>query len=178
MELAVAMVYGKALFDAALELDKVSEIKEEIKQINEIFKAEDDFYMLLTNPSISVLNKKDIIKNVFEGRVMTEVLSFMYILADKGRVIHFDKIVKEFEKLESEQSGVTDGIAYSATPLTKDQLKKLEQETGKLLNKNITLTNAIDKTLIGGVKIMAEGKLIDASIRSRLNRLSSQIKGN
>lgn len=177
MELAVAMVYGKALFDAALELDKVSEIKEEIKQIDEIFKAEDDFFMLLTNPSISVINKKDIIKNVFEGRVLPEVLSFLYILADKGRVNDFDKIVKEFDKLESEQSGVTDGIAYSAVPLSQKQLAKLAEETGKLLNKNITLSNVIDKNLIGGVKIMAEGKLIDASIRSRLNRLSHQIKG-
>lgn len=177
MELAVAMVYGKALFDAALELDKVSEIKEEIKQIDEIFKAEDDFFMLLTNPSISVINKKDIIKNVFEGRVLPEVLSFLYILADKGRVNDFDKIVKEFDKLESEQSGVTDGIAYSAVPLSQKQLAKLAEETGKLLNKNITLSNVIDKNLIGGVKIMAEGKLIDASIRSRLNRLSAQIKG-
>lgn len=176
MELAVAMVYGKALFDAASELDKVSEIKEEIKQLNEIFKAEDDFYMLLSNPSISDRQKKGIIKNVFEGRVMPEILSLMYILIDKDRVMFFNKIVKEFERLEGEANGITDGTAYSAVPLTKDQLEKLEQETGKLIKKNIKLANAIDKTLIGGVKIMADGKLIDASIRGRLNRLSAQIK--
>ena len=84
--------------------------------------------------------------------------------------------MKEFVRLRKEAEGFADGIVYSAKPVNDEQLKKLESETGKLIGKRIRLENIIDGSLIGGVKIVADGKLIDASIRSRLNRLYAEIK--
>ena len=96
MELMIAMTYGRALFDAAVELDKIDEIKEEIDQIDGILKKEQDYVSLLCNPSIPVIKKKAMIRNVFKGRVSKEVLSFLYILIDKDRMFHYHRIVKEY----------------------------------------------------------------------------------
>lgn len=176
MELTVSRVYGQALYDAAVEMEKVDEIQQETEQIHIIFQREKEFYEILTDPSLSVARKKELIKNVFEGRVSKETESFLYILVDKGRLHNYGDILKEFDKLKNEAEGFGEGVVYSARLLNEEQLQKLEAETGKLLGKKIRLKNLIDESLIGGVKIITEGKIIDASIRNRLDRLYIEIK--
>ena len=176
MELTVSRVYGQALYDAAVEMEKVDEIQQETEQIHIIFQREKEFYEILTDPSLSVARKKELIKSVFEGRVSKETESFLYILVDKGRLHNYGDILKEFDKLKNEAEGFGEGVIYSARLLNEEQLQKLEAETGKLLGKKIRLKNLIDESLIGGVKIITEGKIIDASIRNRLDRLYTEIK--
>lgn len=176
MELAVVKVYGRALYEAAGELDMIDDIKSETEQINSIFREEEEFYQLLINPSVSCANKKQMLENVFEGRISEPSLSFLYILADKGRLHYYEEIYREFDRLVRDGEGIDEGTVYSAQPLTTEQISKLEVETGKLLAKRIKLKNEIDSEIIGGVKIMASDKMIDASIRSGLNRLLSQLK--
>ena len=65
---------------------------------------------------------------------------------------------------------------YSAVPLSRSTLAKFEAETGKLLQKKVRLENEIDKSLIGGVRIFADGKMIDASVRARVSALIETIK--
>lgn len=176
MELIVAMTYGRALFDAAVELDKIDEIKEEIDQIDQILKKEQEFVGLLCNPAIPVIRKKGMIQNVFEGRVCTEVLSFLYILVDKGRMFHYHRIVKEYLRLMDEYRGQAYGKIYSVVPLSEAQIAQFEHETEKLLQEKIKLRNKIDRDLLGGVKIMVDGKLIDASLRAELKALEHKLK--
>ena len=52
----------------------------------------------------------------------------------------------------------------------------MQQKVSDLLGENVKLENEIDKTLIGGVKILIDGKIIDASLRSRLENLSNAMK--
>ena len=176
MELMIAMTYGRALFDAAVELDKIDEIKEEIDQIDGILKKEQDDVSLLCNPAIPVIKKKAMIRNVFKGRVSKEVLSFLYILIDKDRMFHYHRIVKEYLKLMDEYRGEAYGKIYSAVPLSPEQLVKFEAEAGKLLREKVKLRNKIDRSLLGGVKVLVDGKLIDASLRACLNDLDYKLK--
>ena len=54
-------------------------------------------------------------------------------------------------------------------------MSELEEEVSKLLRKKVRLANELDPKLIGGIKILAEGKLLDLSIRKRFDDLESQI---
>jgi len=176
MELEIAMTYAQALFGAAKDLDRIDEIKDEINGINDIFSKEKSFYELMTNPALPTEKKKKILAAVFDGRVSTEVMSFMYILLDKGRFFYFGKIVSEYKKLKDNYYGVGKGVIYSVMPLSDDQMKKFEKDASDLLHKNVRLRNEIDTNLIGGVKLLVDGKLIDASLRSRLDDLRRRIQ--
>ena len=81
-----------------------------------------------------------------------------------------------YTELVNTEEGITVGIIYSAVPLDSDRLERFEKETGKLLRKNVRLENEVDKSLIGGVKIFADGKMIDASLRARVSALMDTIK--
>ena len=79
MELEIAMTYAQALFGAAKDLDKIDEFKDEITNIDDIFKNERDFFDLMTNPALPTGKKKIILGSVFEGRVSTEIMTHQRI---------------------------------------------------------------------------------------------------
>lgn len=176
MELMTAMVYGKALFDAAVELDKIDEIREEIDTIDIILKREPEFVSLLCSPAIPAAKKKNMLRSVFEGKVCQEVLSFLFILIGKGRMTHYHRIVRDYLKRMDTYREQAYGKIYSARPLSEAQLTKFEEETGALLREKVQLKNKVDPSLLGGVKIMVDGKLIDASLRSQLKALEDKMK--
>ena len=174
-ELTIATTYGSALFQAASEAGKEDLILEESEQVLEIFKQEPDFYDFFNYPGISAKEKKEVLKNVFEGRISRELLNLLYILIDKGRTYHFPKIVKAFKEFVNRKEGVAVGTIYSVQPLKPEQLAKFEEETSALLKENTKLENKLDPKLIGGVKILIDGRIIDASIRKRFEDLGSKI---
>ncbi len=175
-ELTVENTYGKALFEAAKDVNKVDVILEEIIAVRDVFRQESDFNAFFNTPALSGPEKKKVVERVFSKEISVEVCNFLYVLIDKRRTSHFSKIVKEYQRLVNEQNGVSFGTIYSIEPLTDVQLRGFEEKTGKLLKKTIKLKNEIDSSIMGGVKIFVEGKVIDASIRKRLHEMESSIK--
>ena len=173
--LNVDITYGTALFQAAEDLNNTEQIAVEANEIAGIFKENPQFFQLLKSPTFPGGEVKEIVRRVFEGKLAESLLNFLYVLIDKRRIGHFYGIVKAFEKCVDEKKGVTTGTIYSAVEIPEEKLKKFEKETGQLLQKNVELKNEIDKALIGGVKIYIDGKLIDASIRRRLDDLKEYL---
>jgi ATP synthase F1 delta subunit len=173
--LTVATTYGSALFEAARDSVGIDAMSGELEALDGIFKAEPEFFALLCNPGIDAVAKKDILRTVLADRVSKELLNFMFILTDKRRIGRFLGIVGAYRNMVNANLGISAGSVYSAVPLSEDRLKRLEEETGKLLKRNVRLTGTIDKDVIGGVRIFIDGKLIDASVRKRLDTLKEQV---
>ncbi|NLD10639.1 F0F1 ATP synthase subunit delta [Aminicella lysinilytica] len=178
MEIGIARIYATALFEAADDNGSVDEVKDELIQLDKIFEKEKDFDKLMINPAISNASKKEMMKEIFEGKISKEVLSFLCILIDKNRQYNFHNIVRQYCDIFDEETGIGEGVIYSAVKLTDAQMKKFQEETGRLLQKNVMLRNKVDTSLIGGVKIFVDGKIVDASLRSRLDKLAEQIKNS
>lgn len=175
-ELTVETTYGKALYGAAVELNHVNEVLEEMKAICTLFNDEPEFFEFFNTPILSGAEKKEVMQKIFEGKISSEVYNFLRILIDKRRTSSFKNILKEYQFLVNQGQGISAGTIFSVEPLTDEQLKNFEEKTGKLLRKNIKLTNKIDSSILGGVKLFVEGKVIDATIRKRLQDLEGSIK--
>lgn len=174
-ELTVAKTYGEALFGAAKDLNKIEEILRDAQDMKVILEKEPDFFSFLTSPGVSAHEKKQILNNIFGDKASEELLNLMCILIDKGRILNFPKIVNAYVDLYNKQEGFSYGKIVSVKPLTPPHLEKFEAETGKLLNIKVKLENEIDTSLIGGVVIYVEGKIIDASVKNRLQSLADSL---
>lgn len=174
-ELTIDRTYGTALFGAAADLGKKDEILEDAIGLLELLESEPELASFINYPSISANEKKLVLSNIFEGKVTEEFLNFLFVLVDKGRTTHLEGILKMYKKLIDEEAGFSNGTVYSVIPLKEEKMKELTEEVSKLLKTNVVLTNEIDPSLIGGIKILAEGKLIDLSIRKKFDDLESQI---
>jgi len=168
-------VYGTALYEASSELWKTSEFRGALSDIDNVFKEFPEFFQLLKTPAMPASQRKESAQNVMGGKIPDEILNFIYILIDKRRIGQFKGIVKIFEKKVDQAEGITKGRIVSASPLTEKQIKSFEEQTSKLMKLNVTLMPETDKTIIGGVRVYVEGKLIDASIRKKLDDLKEQL---
>lgn len=177
-ELTVDLTYGTALYEAAEDVGKRDEIAENAKWVLEVFKENPDLQNFINYPAISAKEKKESIEKIFDGNVCEEFLNFLYVLIDKGRTMHLTKIIKVYESLMEKEEGYSYGTVYSAAPLDAKRIEELEQDVSKLMQMNVRLTNETDPKLIGGIKILVEGRIIDASIRKKFDDLESQINLN
>lgn len=174
-ELTVDMTYGTALYEAASELSITERISADAEEVLAVLEQEHDLRAFLDFPAISADEKKKVLKNIFEGQIADELLNFMFVLIDKRRMGEFRKILRVYEDLVNQVEGVAYGVVYSAAPLDAQRLAELEEQTGRLLQENVKLENEVDPSLIAGVKILVEGKIIDASFRKKFDELASQM---
>ncbi|MDR0853399.1 MAG: ATP synthase F1 subunit delta [Clostridiales Family XIII bacterium] len=176
--LSVQATYGQALFEAAVDGGKVDLIAEEQKEISQIFKEYPELRKLFVIPTIPAEDKKAVARNIFEGKVAPELLNFLYILIDKRRLGAWDGAVRHYEELIDQRDGVTKGVLYSVVPVEDEKLKQFEADASAAVSKAVRLENRIDKSLIGGIVIYVDGKLIDVSIRNRLEGLKQIMLGS
>lgn len=174
-ELTVDLTYGSALYQAAVETNKKDLILDEAFQVQDVFENNPDFFEFLNFPGISAIEKKDVLKNVFEGKICQELLNLLYVLTDKGRTARYSKIIKAYKDMVDREEGITYGTVYSVEPLKEAQISKLEEQLSALLQEKTKLKNELDPKLIGGFKILVDGRILDASIRKRLQDLGSKL---
>lgn len=175
-ELTIDKVYARALYQVAQELNKEEQIISEAKEVAAIMKSEEGLRKFIDSPIISAKEKKDVLGKIFNEQISEELMNFICVLIDKGRTRHFDKIVKTMQQLSREKEGSSAGIIYSAEMITNEQLEKFQEQTGRLLRTNVKLENQIDKSLLGGIKILIDGKVIDASFKKRLADIKEALK--
>ena len=174
-ELAVDLTYGTALVEAAREVGKENQILEEAQAVVQLIEDEPDLHQFINYPGVSADEKKEVLKNIFEGRICNELLNFLYILVDKRRTMNFGRIIKVYKSLVEREEGVSYGTVYSVVKLSDERMAELEEQTSKLLQMNVKLENELDPSLLAGFKILVEGKIIDASYRKKFDELASQM---
>ena len=172
----ISKTYGDALFELAVEENKVDELLGEIVQLQEILKSNEEFGKLLTHPKIIKEEKLKVVTNVFKGRISDELLGFLTIVISKDRYQDIDEILEYFLTEVKKYKGIGVATVTTAMPLRDDQCKKIEQ---KLLDtteyKSMEMHYKLDTTLIGGMVIRIGDRVVDSSISTKLNELQKEL---
>lgn len=167
----VAKRYAEALFEASLDLDKLTEFNSEINFISDVFEENPELKVIFEHPKLSKAEKKDILNELFKEKVSVEILNLCYIMVDKGRSKNLKDVSEEYTKLANKKQGIVEATAKTAVKMTPEELENLQTTLSKKLDKKVILSNAIDNTVVGGVVVEVEGKIIDGSIKGKLNEI-------
>ena len=130
-ELTVDMTYGKALFEAASDVNKTEIILQEALELLDILKREPEFFEFIKTPVVSAAEKKQALTKILSGKICDELLHLLWILIDKRRAREFENIIKQYKKLLDESHGFSLGTIFSVNPLSKDQLTTFEKKNGQ-----------------------------------------------
>ena len=169
----ISGTYGEALFELAKEVNKTELLGEQIAVVREIFAENEELLKLLNHPKITKDEKVQVIENVFKGRFEDEVVGFLVIIVEKGRYNEIDSILTYFiDKVkESQKIGVAKVV--SAIELSAEQKAKLE---AKLLSQTdyekFEMCYEVDAALIGGMIIRIGDRVVDSSVKSKLDRMA------
>lgn len=170
----LALRYGTALYSLAFDLNKVEYWQKEIKELIKLLKENPQFLDVLNSDFLSVSKRKDILKEtiVFDDN---EINNFLNIIIDNNRVSNLLEILEGFNSLCNQHLGIIEGIVYSVEPLDDSQLNSLMDVVSKKENIKVELKNMIDKSLIGGLKILINDHVYDGSIKSHLNKIKNTL---
>jgi F-type H+-transporting ATPase subunit delta len=170
----VDRVYATALFEAALEQDKLEPVRDELAQIVAAEAEVPELRELLRNPQIDPRARAGALEAVLGGG--EELLrNFLLVLADKGRTGALEEIAREFERLIAEHEGIVHAELTTAVELSDEEaqavLRRIEDASGR----KVEATRRVDPGLIGGIVLQVGSYRLDASVRGRLERLRRQL---
>ena len=172
--LEISLRYGSALFSIALEQNKVKEWQIEIKELINLLEDNQDFVMLLSSKFLSLDKRKQIVDETikFDDE---ELNSFIKVIIDNNRSEYLIDILYAFNTLCNEHQGIVEGLLYSVTPIEKTQIQLIEKSLSEKEKRKVELRNLIDKSLIGGLKVVIEDRVYDDSIKYHLEKMKTTL---
>jgi F-type H+-transporting ATPase subunit delta len=128
------------------------------------------------DPNLHAAKVAGLFLSILSGKLSGEMENFVRVLAENGRLDVLGEIRAQYEALKNEREGVVEAEVHSAFEMdpaqTADLVSRLEKKTGRKVRAKVS----VDKSLIGGVKIVIGDKVIDGSARAQLGALENTLK--
>lgn len=171
----VSKEYGRALYELALEEGCEGEYLAELREIDQILLQNPDYVRLLSVPNIAADERTQMVEDCFGGRCKEYTVSFLKIMTERGYSSQIRASIGEFEELYREAHGIVRALCVSAVPLDENQRAALIEKLEAHTKKKVELSERTDALLIGGIRVEVDGKLFEGSVRSRLDKMRSDI---
>ena len=168
--------YAEALYTLAIEENCVETIDRDYHRVVEEMKDVPDVIRFLMHPLVAHDAKTSLLKSAFPD--ISEYLHNLFgILVKNGREGYIEMIYDEFEKLRESDEGIVKVLVTTAKELSSQDRRKLSEHLEHTLGNEVKLDERIDESLIGGLRIEVGGKVIDGSLRARLDELKTVLAG-
>jgi len=172
---ALTINYAIALLDASKEEKKdLYLLEKEVSFCVEIFKNNRDLARFLELTTVTNEEKYKVIDNVFKD-FDSIIINFIKLIVLRSRAHYIYDIFKEAEKKFNAYLKVEKVIVYSSEPLSIENLEKIKKALESKNNKRYELKNEIDKALIGGIKVVTENDIYDASIKQKIESMKKAL---
>jgi F-type H+-transporting ATPase subunit delta len=165
--------YAQAVFEIALESDKLKEWQSNLTKIAKLVEDE-EFVGLAENPKIPFDLKAKLVQEKL-GKTNPMALNLIYLLMAKGKLKNAKQLADEYERLLNEHSGIKNAEVTTAIPLDTTERERLVQHLEAIVGKKIRLKIQIDPDILGGFVARIDDSLIDGSIRNKLEMLKKNL---
>jgi F-type H+-transporting ATPase subunit delta len=165
--------YADAAFEIALRDNTVELWRRDLEQAA-LTLEERGLEAVLANPAIALDQRLDAAGQVF-GRLSRPVTNLILLLVRRRRIEQLPRVAAEFRRLDDRRNGLTHATATSAAPLGADEIRAITARLEAMTGDRIALETAVDPALLGGVVVRVGDRLIDGSVRGRLERLRNQL---
>ena len=167
--------YASALFLLAEEKGAMQAILSDLKEAEAALKDAPDYVSLLDSPSLPREEKDALIDGSFAS-VDRDLCSFLKILCKKHALYLISRITDDYEALCDDAMGIIRAEAVTAVALSEAQSNKLKSRLEEQTGKTVILSNTVDASVLGGVKLRYMGKQWDGSLRSRLDAIGQSLQ--
>jgi F-type H+-transporting ATPase subunit delta len=169
-----ARVYAEALFDVAREKGKLDAIGADLGQFVDAVEANRDLQIFFFSPHFSSAEKVEGLGRALSG-ADPELVNFFELLIEKGRVPEVFRIRREFEEMWKKENKRIDVTVTSAVELDPAVVAKVGEEIERQTGQKVDLASRVDGEILGGIVLQVGNKVLDASIRSRLEKLRKSV---
>ncbi|MFD2740188.1 F0F1 ATP synthase subunit delta [Sulfitobacter aestuarii] len=173
----IAQRYATAVYELAKEASKVPAIEGDIDALQTALADSEDFRNLIHSPLYSREQQGSAVAALAGKMGLSEIMSnTLALLAKKRRLFVLPHLITTLRSIIAEEKGEMIADVTSAKALTKTQAEKLSKSLNASTGKTVTLNATVDESLIGGLVVKVGSKMIDTSIRAKLNSLQNAMK--
>lgn len=166
--------YAEAAFELARRDGTLDRWLADLRVAAEVA-ANPDVAGVLDNPAVPFGSRRELLEKLLAGRVSPQALNLTLLLAKRGRIAVLPAVVAEYKRLVDRERGIVVATITSAAPLEAAELEAISARIHGMTGSQVELETRDDPELIGGVTVRIGDRLIDASVRGRLERLRDQI---
>ena len=179
IQASLAGRYASALFGLARDERQIDAVGRSLDALGHALADSREFAELVTSP---LVGRKDAAKAFAalgpQLGLDPITTNFLGVLARNGRKSELKKIIRAYRRIAAEHRGEITAEVVSAHPLKDDQVEALKAQLKKRAGgADVTIDAAVDSHILGGIVIKLGSEMIDASIRTKLHRLASAMKG-
>jgi F-type H+-transporting ATPase subunit delta len=174
----VAGRYASALYTLASEQRQTGEIASALKIVSDMIAESADLRRLLRSPVFSVEEQTKAFDAILEKAGVSGIAAnFVRLVASKRRLFALTDMIKGYNQLYDAARGLTRAEVTSAAPLTDEQVAALkEQLRGKAAGQDVEVSVKVDPALIGGLVVKLGSRMVDGSLRTKLNAIRTAMK--
>lgn len=171
-----ARLYGGSLYELAAEEKLTDTMMEQMLEIRKIFRENPDYIRLLSEPSIPKKERTGLVEEAFGAQAERYLVNFIKLLCERNILMEYAGCCEEFVRRYNADHNIAEAVVTSAVSLSGDQMKALKEKLEKISGKKISLTQRRDASVVAGLRVELEGKLLDGTVRSRLSGISRKMK--
>lgn len=174
----IAERYGLALYELADEAKSLDAVASDLESLKALIAESDDFAKLLRSPVIDRNAKTRAVSTILEkGGADTLTRRFVGVVAENNRLFVLADMITAYLAELSRRRGEITAEVTSARPLNNDQLQQLTESLRAKLGGKVAVEADVDPSLIGGLVVRVGSRMIDASLKTKLQRLQYAMKG-
>jgi len=171
----IARPYAEAAFKLADAQGKLAEWSAALANLAAVA-ADDRVRAAVGDPNLSAAKDAGLIISILTGKLSGDAENFVRVLAENGRLGVVTEIRAHFEALKNEREGTVEAEVYTAFEMDQAQVADLVSRLEKSTGRKVKARVSVDKSLIGGVKVVIGDKVIDGSARAQLAALENALK--
>ncbi len=172
----VSKVYGDALFSLAVEEDKLEAVWEEVRLVRQTIADNPDFLPVLCHPEMTQQKKTAVLEDIFKAGLSQDMMGFLDVLVRKNRIGEILSVLDYFDEQAKEYSRIGVVRVAAPMPLTDRQREQLENRLLEVSGyESLEMQYQVDEGLLGGLVIRIGDRVLDNSIRSKLEAMSRQL---
>jgi F-type H+-transporting ATPase subunit delta len=170
----IARVYARSLFEVAQEQEKLDEVRDQVGEFADALSESRELQTFFFSPYFSTEEKKQGLDKALDG-AEDIVGNFLAVLIENHRMPALFRIRREIDAMWQDVNQLLPVQITSAIELDEAVTKQIGDEIGRQTGRTVELTSTVDPDVLGGIIVRVGNSILDASIRTRLERLRKQV---
>lgn len=174
----VSRRYADALMNLAQDSKSVDDVQANVESLKTMLEASGDLRAMIASPIFSREQQERAIVAIAKKAKFNKIfVDFLALMARQRRLPLLPSVLKALTAAHKAIKGTEEAEIISASVLSDKETAALKAALSKQLGKDVTVSVRVDESLLGGVIIKLGSRMIDDSVRTRLERLERTLRG-
>lgn len=171
----IAQRYAQALMGIGEDNNTLDVFKENLLAVKKVFEENKDLDLFLNHPTIPVGEKKSLIDEILKDKISAFILNIIKILLDKNRFFLYGSIVNNYISLLNEKRNISTAKIITAIEISEEIKNKVKEKLEKVFEVNVEVETAVNPEIIAGMVVKMQDKVIDGSIKTKIENMQRQV---